>query len=357
MNKARRTGKGRETFLRRFVPAIFLIFALVLLQACGASGQGAGTSGGAAAAQAQADTGNQAKGAASQVPPVLNYGYIGTNKLNFPSSVEGWGLYKGIIQEELKKYGITEVKLTGFPNGPDQTESLISGRLDFGSLGDTPAILARATGAKTRLITQGTTNNIAYLIGKKGGPATIQDLEGKTIAIQKGSFMHRYIVGLLKEENVKDYKLVHMLRPDGEAALARGDVDAMTNTGPPALKQIAEGFIHIDDATRHPHLLGSNATVVSEEYLAKFPDFPKVWNEARLKALEHARQHEEEYYQFLAEIQNTTVDIVKQLTPLSEVKETPFTDDGLKLLEDTKNFLVEEKLAKSDFDISEWIAK
>ena len=158
------------------------------------------------------------------------------NDLNLPTGAEGWGFHTGIIQEELKKYGIDEVKLVGFPNGPDQTESLIGGRIDFGSLGDTPAILARSAGAKSRLITQVSTDNIGYLIGKKDGPKSARDLEGKTIAIQKGSFMHRYVVGLLEQEGVKDYKLVHMLRPDGEAALARGEVDAMTNNGVYALK-------------------------------------------------------------------------------------------------------------------------
>ena len=268
----------------------------------------------------------------------MNYGYIGSNKLNVPGGAEGWGLYKGIIQEELKKHGITEVKLTGFPNGPDQTESLISGRLDIGSLGDTPAIIAYASGAKTRLISQSSTNSIGYLIGKKDGPKTVKDLEGKTIAIQKGSFMHRYVVGLLQEEGVTDYKLVHMLIPDATAALARGDVDATTNLGVPALKLLDQGYTHLDDASKHPTLLGTSATVVSEDYLTKFPDFPKVWNEAREKALADLKQHEDEYYQFLAEIGDTTPELAKQVNPISDIKDTAFTDEGIKLLEGTKTF-------------------
>ncbi|MDF9844571.1 MULTISPECIES: ABC transporter substrate-binding protein [unclassified Paenibacillus] len=291
---------------------------------------------------------------ASDVPAVLNYGFIGSNELNVPGGAEGWGLYKGIIQEELKKYGITEVKLTAFPNGPDQTESLISGRLDFGSLGDTPAIIAYASGAKTRLISQPAARQIGYLIGKKNGPKTLKDLEGQTISIQKGSFMHRYVVGLLQEAGVTDYKLVHMLTPDATAALARGDVAAMTNTGVPALKQIDEGFVHLDDASTHPNLLGTSVTVVSEAYLAKFPDFPKVWNEAREKALADLKQHEAEYYEFLAKINKTTPELAKQIFPISDIIETAFSDDGLALLEGTKGFLVKEGLAKKDFNISDW---
>ncbi|MEI7027093.1 ABC transporter substrate-binding protein [Paenibacillus sp. y28] len=330
-----------------------LLLAAMLLQAC-AGGNGQATGAAAGSGGASPAEGGAAK---SQVPAVLNYGYIGTTKLNLPGGAEGWGFHKGIIQEELKKHGITEVKLTSFPNGPDQSESLISGRLDVGSLGDTPAILARSTGAKTRLITQGSTDSIGYLVAKKNGPATLADLKGKTVATQKGSFHHRYLAGLLKEQNITDVKIVHMLRVDGEAALARGEIDAMTTTGIYALKQIDQGYLLLDDATKHPNLLGTSATVVSEEYLKKFPDFPKVWNEARQKALNDLKSKPDEYYAFLAELNNTTVDLIKKVSPISSIKEVPFTDSGFKLLEGTKKFLVDEKLAEKDFDLNQWILK
>ena len=326
--------------------AAALLLSITILQACG----GGSNTGGSTA------TGAAAGGdAASHVPSALTYGYIGVNDLNQPTGAVGWGVHTGIIQEELKKYGIAEVKLVGFPNGPDQSESLISGRIDFGSLGDTPAILARSAGAKSRLIAQPSTDSIGYLIGKKDGPRTVKDLQGKTIAIQKGSFMHRYVVGLFEQEGVTDYKLVHMLRPDGEAALARGEVDAMTNSGVNALKLIDQGFVHLDDAYRHPDLVGTSATVVSEKYLEKFPDFPQVWNEIRLKALEDLKRHEQEYYELVAQIQQTTPELVEQVSPVSIIKEAAFTEDGVALLEGTKDFLVKEKLADNDFDIREWI--
>ncbi len=344
--------KLKSLVIRRAGLVVMVVAALLIVQACGKSNN-AGNNG------AQPATGGTAAAESphADVPKTLTYGYIGTNELNLPGGAEGWGLYKGIIQEELKKYGIEKVETVGFPNGPDQTEALISGRLDFGSLGDTPAILARSSGAKTRLITQQVTDLVGYLIGKKDGPKTLQDLEGKTIAIQKGSYMHRYIVGLLNEARVKDVKYVHMLRPDGEAALARGEVDAMTNSGVPSLKLLDQGFPLLDESSKHPKLLGTSSTVVSEAYLAKFPDFPKVWNEARLKALEDLKQHEDEYYEFLAKVNNATPELVKQVSPISQNKDVPFTDEGLQLLEGTKNFLVEEKLAASDFEISDWVLK
>ncbi|NOU92771.1 transporter substrate-binding domain-containing protein [Paenibacillus sp. LMG 31456] len=319
---------------------------MLFTQACGSVAQQTPSTGAASTAS------TVGKG-----PTTLNYGYIGTSKLNFPSGAEGWGFYKGIIQEELKKHGITDVKLTAFPNGPDLSESLISGRLDVGSLGDTPAILSRSTGAKTRFITQGSTSSIGYLIGKKNGPQTLAELKGKTVATQKGSFHHRYLAGLLKENNMTDVKIVHLLRVDAEAALARGEIDAMTNTDVFALKQIDQGYPLIDDATKHTNLLGTSATVTTEDYLSKKADFPKIWNEIRLKVLNDLKTKPDEYYKFLAELNNSTPELMQKVSPISNIKDVPFTDEGIKLLEGTKKFLVDEKLAEKDFDLNQWILK
>lgn len=340
--------KNTSKDLAAFKIISFLVIFVVLLQGCSAA-----TSNSSVGKEVSGKSETGKKGA----PTVLNYGYIGLNDLNLPSGAAGWGFHKGIIQEELKKHGITKVNLTAFPNGPDLNESLISGRLNVGSLGDTPAILAKSSGANTRLISQPLKMNVGYLIGKKGGPKTIKDLEGKTIAIQKGSFMHRYVVGLLKEEGVKKYNLVHMLRPDGEAALARGEVDAMTNNGVYAVKQINQGYTHLDDALSHPELLGSSVTVASGDLLKKFPDFPKVWNEAIEKSLDDLKQHEDEYYELMAKLSQTTPELVKETSPIKWQEEEPFTEEGLELLTGTKDFLVQEKLAQKDFEINDWIIK
>lgn len=129
----------------------------------------------------------------------------------------------------------------------------------------------------------------------------------------------------------------------------------MTNTGVYTLKQLEGDYVLLDDATKHPELYGTSVTVVSEEYLAKYPDFAKVWNEARSKALEDVKEHPDEYYAFLSEVQNAKVEYVKQSSPIKTIKEVPFTDEGLQLLEGTKAFLIEEKLADTDFELKDWL--
>jgi sulfonate transport system substrate-binding protein len=292
----------------------------------------------------------------TDVPKALHIGYIGASSVNLPSLAEGWGFKSGIISDELKKLGITEITFTGFPNGPDLTESLISGRLDVGLLGDTPAILARSNGAKTRLIAQQVITLDSYVIGKKGGVKTIAELKGKKVATQKGSYMHRYVAGLLKEQNI-EVKLIHLLAPDAEAALAKGDIDATTVSSANAVKLIAQGYPVLDHEADHPNFVGTSTTVVTEDYLSKFPDFPKVWNDLRKKSLADLKTKEDEYYKFATTLGKLPEATVRIATPISSITEEPFTDAGIQLLEGTKKFLVDEKLAENDFDINAWILK
>lgn len=53
----------------------------------------------------------------------------------------------------------------------------------------------------------------------------------------------------------------------------------------------------------------------------------------------------------------TTPELVKKTAPISTIKDVPFTNAGLKLLDGTKNFLVDEKLADNNFELNDWILK
>lgn len=338
--------------LRKQGILILGLLLVILLQACGTENRtAAGSSSNTASNAGSGKT-------ASNVPKELRIGYITANPLNLPGEAEGWGFYKSIINDGLKAYGITNISFVSFPSGPDLNESLIGGRLDMGILGDTPSIAARATGAKTKLIGQPTTSTNIYLLTKSSGPKTFNDLKGTTVATQKGSILHRYAVGILKQNGLSDsVKLIHIPSTDIEAALARGDVAAATASGANAIKLASTGYAILDEAAKTPSLLGTSTTVVSEDYLQKFPDFPKVFNELRSKALADLKTKPDEYYEFLSKASNTTVDIAKRILPLEQIPAEPFSDSGLKQLEDTKQFLLEQKLIDSDFTIADWIAK
>lgn len=288
----------------------------------------------------------------------LRIGYVGSTKDNIPTGVEGWGIQNKLLQDKLKKIGIEKYEFHAFPNGPPLNEAIAAGELDIGILGDTPAIVGKSNGLKTKLISQASINSNVWLITPKNGVKSVEELKGKTVATQLGSYMYRYLVGLLKEKGLdKDVKIVNMLTSDAEAALERNDIAAFafpTNSGP-LIK--SKGFPVIDEAKNHPELLGSSVTVITEKYLSKHPDFINIWKEVRKEALEDILKKPEDFYQFQAEQVGYSVDVMKASLPLSNLKAEPLSEEGLKLLEGTKEFLVKGQFAKKDYNLNNWIAK
>ncbi|MHC5729560.1 MAG: ABC transporter substrate-binding protein, partial [Nostoc sp.] len=197
--------------------------------------------------------------AASNNISTLRIGYVGSSE---PTGPLGWAKKKGILDRELQKAGFKDVTFARFPNGPDLNEALVAGQLDVGSLGDTPAIVLRARGVETRLLRITQFNTTAWLVAKKNGARSLAELKGQKIATQKGSYMHRYLLGLLAEAKIaKDVKVVHLMTTEAKAALERGDVAAYAASSDlgPFLK--SQGFPVIDSSANHKGLSGTSLVV------------------------------------------------------------------------------------------------
>jgi NitT/TauT family transport system substrate-binding protein/sulfonate transport system substrate-binding protein len=286
----------------------------------------------------------------------LRLGIINVNSTKVPTGPIGWAMHKGKLLPEIEKLGIKQVQTFSFPNGPDLNEALVTGQLDMGIYGDTPAIVARGNGIPTRLISQEQVGTNAWLVTRKNGPRSIAELKGQKVATSKGSYMHRYVIGLLQKSGIADkVKLVHLLPNEAQAALERGDIAAIaapTGTGP--LLQ-SKGFPVIDEAINHPDLPGTSVTVVTEAFLAQHPDLPQKWNQIKQAAVKDIKANPEEYYKFHAQVSGYPVGIVKASIAIEQFPEEPIPAKGIQLLQGTKQFLVSQKLVKSDFELKDWI--
>lgn len=292
----------------------------------------------------------------------LRVGYIsavgGTKDKPTLVGPEGWAEYKGILDSELKKIGITQTTYVSFQNGPDLNEALAAGALDLGIYGDTPAIVAKAAGQKTKLINFSQVGMNVWLVSKKEGIHSLADLKGKSVATSKGSYMYRYLVGLLEQQGLKnEVKVIHLLPKDAEAALERGDIAAYAapTTHGPLL--VEKGYPLIDEARKHADLPGSSVTVATETFLSAHPDFASVWEKIRTEGLNDLKNNPEAYYKFHSEVSKTNLSIVKASYPLDTYLAEPFPSKGLSLLEGTKNFLHQQSLIKENFKLDDWILK
>lgn len=283
---------------------------------------------------------------------VLRLGFVGTVG-GQPQGPEGWASKQGLLLPALKDAGITSITFTAFGNGPDLNEAMAGHAIDVGMLGDTPAIVGHAAGMPTRLINQSSVGTDCWLIVRPGGPKSVDELRGKSVATQKGSYMARYLLGLLQEKGLEHaVTFVHLPTTDAEAALRRGDIDAYATGSGPLL--IAHGLHSIDEAKNHPSLLGSSVTVATDSFLAAHPNFPQVWNRARDIGVADLKKNQDGYNAWQAGRVRLDVATYKALYPTRTFLTEPLTPKGVALLEGTKEFLVDQHLAKTDFKISDW---
>lgn len=285
----------------------------------------------------------------------LRLGYIGPGKK--PANATGWALRQGHLQRELSQLGFKDVTTRNFPNGPDLNEAFLSGALDVGIYGDTPAIVARSRGLEGQLIGFDAVGMNVWLLTPRNGARNVKALEGQSIGVARGSYMHRYVLGLLKEHGLqKSVKVIHMFPRDGEAALDQGSIAAFAaqiDVGP---LLASRGYPVIDEAEQHPTLRGTSVIVASAKVLAAAPALPAAWTRARRTALQEIRRDSNAYYAFHSEVSGFPVDVVKVSHPLSQFPEAAFPQEGMALLDEVKKFLLAENLVTQDFALGQWQA-
>jgi NitT/TauT family transport system substrate-binding protein/sulfonate transport system substrate-binding protein len=328
----------------------------VAVAACGSSSGGGSTtsaSSPAAASGSAAATGGSSSSASGD-PYTLNVGYIGTTGiLNGP---EGFAYSKGLLQQWLKQGGVTQIHLAQFANGPLLTAAMVGGSLDIGIVGDTPALIANSHGLPAKFIDQGEVGLEAWVVAKKG-ITSLSQLAGQTVTRPQGSYMDRYLQGLLAEKGLTSkVHLTAMLLPQGMPAVESGALAAIAIPAWEAGPLISHGDAPIAKSTDTPNLQGTEVTIATNKVLAAHPNVAQLWNNARLKAIAYAQAHSAEFYAFEVKADGLkTAAQAQQFLPLSLYPAANYTPAGLKLLQGTLNFLVSEKEA-APFSIEDWKA-
>lgn len=286
---------------------------------------------------------------------VLRVGFISTES-KVPLGPEGWAQQKGLWNQQLQSLGIADVQFVPFDGGPALNEALSSNQLDLGLYGDTPALVGRSAGLPTKLINQTRVGQDAWLLTQQDEVRSVADLKGRKVGVAKGTYLHRYLMGLLEQNGLtQSVKIVQMKPADARVAVERGDIAAYPfamGIGPTLLEK---GFRAIDQASQHDGLVGTGVSVITETALAKYPELPRKWNTIRQQALADIKTNADAFYQFTAEASGgLTLSAAKASYPLELYPTEPFSPQGLQLLNSTKQFLLEQKLLKSDFAIQDW---
>lgn len=136
---------------------------------------------------------------------------------------------KGTLEGKLKEAGY-QVVWTEFPSGPPLLEALNVGAIDFGNTGEAPPIFAQAAGAPIQYVAYEppAPKGEAILVPKDSRIASVADLKGRKVALNKGSNVHYLLVKALEQAGLKysDIEPVFLAPADARAAFERGAIDA-----------------------------------------------------------------------------------------------------------------------------------
>lgn len=286
---------------------------------------------------------------------LLRFGYVlGGTRLNQPPGVIGWGFVQGIIPRALAEIGLDRVEFVA-AGGPAFNQIFAAGAVDVFTTGDSPGVIGRAAGLDMRLINVDMLEYNLYLVTRPDGPRTVRELAGRKIACGPVSNTWRYVHGLLEQEGLGGrVELVNIPAGESEAALRRGEVDAISASFGPIHAE--RGLRVLDEARSHPGLAGSLITVGGSDFLGRHPDFAGVWNDAVARSLLDARQNVDAFYAFLKETSPLPEWALRELYPLNLWSADPLPPRGREVMELTKRFLLEQRAIRADFTIAEWIA-
>jgi sulfonate transport system substrate-binding protein len=338
--------RGRSALRGAAVTASVVVSALAVA-ACGSSSSKSAAASATATPAASTTAATNSSGSFS-----LTVGYIGTAGVF--TGPEGFAYSKGLLQKWLAPAGVSSIKSAQFANGPLLTEALVGGSVGLGILGDTPALIGKSQGAPTRMINQDEVGLSAWIVTKKG-ITSLSQLAGKPVAVQQGSYMDRYLQGLLSEQGLTSkIHPVAMLDAQSVPALEAGSLDAVVMPSEQALAVVSKGFTTVAKSETTPSLQGTEVTEEANSVLSAHPALAAAWNAARDKAIAYAKAHASAYYAYQGKAEGVpSAAQAAVYLPLSEYPSADFTTSGIQHLQGTLNFLVSAKEAKS-FSIQSW---
>nr|WP_086083737.1 aliphatic sulfonate ABC transporter substrate-binding protein [Rhizobium etli] len=140
----------------------------------------------------------------------------------------------GLLEKEFETDGI-KVTWVQSAGSNKALEFLNASSLDFGSTAGAAALIGKVNGNPIKSIYVYSRPEWTALVTRKDTAITkVEDLEGKSIAVTRGTDPHIFLIRALAEAGLseKDVSLVLLQHADGKLALQRGDVDAWAGLDP-----------------------------------------------------------------------------------------------------------------------------
>jgi sulfonate transport system substrate-binding protein len=186
---------------------------------------------------------------------------------------------RGEVSKRLAAQGIDVEWLGPFPNHAPTLQAVSTGSADLSFGGSsTPAAQSLLSGAPLRFVawSQYTPRNTSIIVRPESGIRRVQDLVGKTVAVNKAGVAEFLLVAALEKYNVpRDKVLVRYLNPpDAAPAFGSGQIDAWAIwRGPLEMAEVKYGARRIfTEGNELTQQIDFGSYLVHKDYAAREPD-------------------------------------------------------------------------------------
>ncbi|ADG07354.1 ABC transporter substrate-binding protein [Kyrpidia tusciae] len=230
-------------------------------------------------------------------------------------------LEPGIEQGFFKKEGF-DLKPQGYGNGGQIMQDLVSGNIDIGLAGISPALNAAAQGADVLYVSSFAKNDCPLVARTE--IKTIQDLNGKTVGTLGLASIQETMLNYLEKKYGIRTKHVYGNQPSLAAMYQKGEVQAVV-AGEPVAAQIVHqygGHYLMDTVIPDAEAAG---VVVKTSFAKNRPDDVVAFLRAVEETSKYITSHLDEVANQAAQKTGLTPDIVKEAMERSKLFQTPLT--------------------------------
>ena len=286
-------------------------------------------------------------------PSEINLTYVKL-PLNVPSIIQK---QDDLFGKEFAKDNIP-VNFYEITSGPDQTQALAAGKLDFlHALGGTSALIAASNGVDLKILNTYSRSPKGFMIlTNNDSIKNPSDLVGKKIGGPKGTILHQVLVAALKKEGhtIDEVEFLNMDIPSAVAALSAGSIDAALIAGPTALQAINNGSKVVADG--EGLVDGIIVTAVSKDFADKYPELVERFKKVESETIDYINNDFDEAMEKTANEVGLTIDETKELYKLYDFN-LDITDKDMQSLKDTQDFLIENGMQEKEVNIEDLIYK
>lgn len=269
----------------------------------------------------------------------------------------------GYLEEEFHAAGY-EVEYLGFANGVAVNEAMVTGDIDFSTLGDVPTATAIANDIGTKWIGVGlSSQNAAIVVAPDSDIQEISDLEGKIVSYNIGT-SPQYLFESVVEYFQLDRDLieeVNLTNANSMTSLITGDIDAAVMGGEDAqvMENNGEGRILLTTKD-YPQWASQSIIVARAAFLEDNPDAAVALHRALIRAREEFIKDPDRFYVTLSggkieqypELGDSiyNVDDGEFINLISEV-----TDSNIERLQDVEEFFYEIGSLTDFHEVSDYV--